>query len=433
VQQSINTKIDRDLSVAFVCWQALPAIYPSAGSSVGGLETSAWLLAKSLANLKDYSDQVAFVFRSNRVITDRSLDNVQLVPDYDPREWIRRDVSGAISSLRKKQFTGLSLSLAWQVPYLALTWPWRRRAGTADKPDERLSRLHPDFWIAFGSSLESAAVMTTAAASESVGILMIQSNADLDQRYLTDPDDRNAYGEIGADCVRALRKANLVICQTQLQHELLRSRFEIEGVVLPNAIELEPWIEAGKQAKKSPRPSKTKQVLWIGRYDRFHKRPMLCLEIARECPTIEFKMIINRSDPSVQDEIQRNKPANVSIVAYVPFDQMMQTMSDADIFLSTGDSQFEGFPNVLLQAAATGLAIVSLEDFDGFLLKSKAGTDCCGDIYAAASTIREYATGERVIDSESVRDYLAANHSHTAIARSFRILLESTQRSLKQR
>lgn len=431
MQQSINTKIDRDLSVAFVCWQALPAILPSAGSSVGGLETSAWLLAKSLANLEDYSDQVAFVLRSNRILRERVLNNVVLAPDYDPREWIRRDVSGAVSILRKKQLRGLSLNLAWQVPYLALTWPWRRRALTANKPDGRLRHLTPDFWIAFGSSLESAAVMTTAAARNSIGILMIQSNADLDQRYLTHLDDRNAYGETGADCVQALRRASLIVCQTQLQQELLRSHFAIEGVVLPNAIELEPWIEAGQRAKKSSRTSESKKVLWIGRYDRFHKRPMLCIKIARMCPNVEFKMIINRSDPSVQDEIHRNKPANVSIVDYVPFDQMMQTMSEADIFLSTGDSQFEGFPNVLLQAAATGLAIVSLEDFDGFMSKSKAGTDCCGDIHAAASTIREYATGQRVINSEAVRVYLAANHSHTAIARSFRILLESTQRSLK--
>ncbi len=373
------------------------------------------------------------MFRSNRIVNERVLHNVVLAPDYDPREWIRRDVSETISILRKKQIHGLSLNLAWQVPYLALTWPLRRRALTADKPDDRLRQLTPDFWIAFGSSFESAAVMTTAAASNSIGILMIQSNADLDQRYLTHPDDRNAYGETGADCVRALRNASAIICQTQSQREVLRSHFGIKGVVLPNAIELDPWIEAGKRAKKSPRYSEIKQVLWIGRYDRFHKRPMLCLEIARKCPTVEFKMIINRSDPSVQDEIQRNKPANVSIVDYVPFDQMAQTMSQADIFLSTGDSQFEGFPNVLLQAAATGCAIVSLEDFGGFLSKSKAGTDCCGDIHAAASTIREYATGARVINSEAVRVYLAATHSHTAIARSFRVLLESTQRSLKQR
>jgi len=278
--------------------------------------------------------------------------------------------------------------------------------------------------------------MTNANVSKAIGILMIQSNSDLDQRYLAHPHDRSAYGEMGADCVRALRSASLVVCQTQLQHELLRSRFGIEGVVLPNAIDLEPWIKAGKQFLKAPRSSQTKQVrcqvLWIGRYDRFHKRPMLCLDIARECPSIHFKMVINASDPSVQQEIQRDKPENVSIIDYVPFDQMMQTMSEADIFLSTGDGLYEGFPNVLLQAAATGCPIVSLEDFDGFLSKSKAGTACSGDIDKAALTIQEYALGARMVDSETVRAYLAAHHSHTAIARSFRILLETTPRSPRQ-
>jgi len=282
--------------------------------------------------------------------------------------------------------------------------------------------------------------MTTANASDTVGVLMIQSNSDLDQRYLSDPTDRSVYGEVGADCVRALRIASLVVCQTQLQHELLRSRFGIEGAMLPNAIDLEPWIEAGKRFRKAPRSSPRasqgrqvqQQVLWIGRYDRFHKRPMLCLDIARKCPTIHFKMVINASDPRVQQEIQRDKPENVSIIDYVPFDQMMQTMSEADIFLSTGDGLYEGFPNVLLQAAATGCPIVSLEDFDGFLSKSKAGTACSGDIDKAALTIQEYALGARIVDSETVRAYLAAHHSHTAIARSFRILLETTPRSPRQ-
>jgi len=143
-------------------------------------------------------------------------------------------------------------------------------------------------------------------------------------------------------------------------------------------------------------------------------------------------MVINASDPSVQQEIQRDKPENVSIIDYVPFDQMMQTMSEADIFLSTGNGLYEGFPNVLLQAAATGCPIVSLEDFDGFLSKSKAGNACCGDIDKAALTIQEYALGARMVDSETVRAYLAAHHSHTAIARSFRILLETTPRSPRQ-
>jgi len=418
----------------------MPAIYPTAGSSIGGLETSAWLLARSLANLEHHSDEVTIVFRSNLVTKENVLQNVVLAPDYDPREWVRRDVSRAISNLQKRCLRNLSIKLVWQVPYLALTWPVRRRALKAGQPDPRLSRLAPDFWIAFGASLESSAVMTTANASNAIGVLMIQSNSDLDQRYLSDPTDRSAYGEIGANCVRALRSASLVVCQTQLQHDLLRSRFGIEGVVLPNAIDLKPWVEAGKQFLKAPRSSPRSsqgqqvpwQVLWIGRYDRFHKRPMLCLDIARKCPSIHFKMVINASDPSVQQEIQRDKPENVSIIDYVPFDQMMQTMSEADIFLSTGDGLYEGFPNVLLQAAAAGCPIVSLEDFDGFLSKSKAGIACCGDIDKAALTIQEYALGARMVDSETVRAYLAAHHSHTAIARSFRILLETIPRSPRQ-
>jgi glycosyltransferase involved in cell wall biosynthesis len=252
---------------------------------------------------------------------------------------------------------------------------------------------------------------------------MIQSNADLDERYLSHPDARSAYGEVGADCVLALRNASLVVCQTELQREMLQNRFGIEGTVLPNAIDLEPWISARDRRSKLPRSSEAKQVLWIGRYDRFHKRPMLCLEIARKCPAIQFRMIINGSDPTIEAEIHRDKPNNVSIVAYVPFDQMARTMSEADVLLFTGSRAYEGFPNVLLQAAATGCPIVSLEDFDGFLSKSEAGIVCGGDLEIASLAIQEYASGACTVDVERVRDYLAMHHGHTAIARKFRTLL----------
>jgi len=311
------------------------------------------------------------------------------------------------------------------MPYLAATWPFRNRDLISGESDNRLKQWTPDVWVAFGTSLESSAVMLTARNQKAHGVLMIQSNIDLDEQYLSNPDDRNAYGELGKNCILALRNASLILCQTEIQVQLLRERFHLTGVRLPNAIDLQPWIDARQSTTKKRNSSVPKQVLWIGRYDRFHKRPLLCLEIARRCPEFHFRMVINTMDPKVQEEVLCNQPSNVSIVDYVPFDRMMRTMSESDLFLSTGDKRYEGFPNVLLQAAATGLPIVSLEEFDRFFLRSEAGIACDGNIDLASSSIRDLLNGKRSIDSTRVMDYLVTHHTHVAIAQSLRKLFEN--------
>lgn len=44
------TRMGHPYSIGFVVWQALPAIVPTLGRNIGGLETRAWNFAKLLAN-----------------------------------------------------------------------------------------------------------------------------------------------------------------------------------------------------------------------------------------------------------------------------------------------------------------------------------------------------------------------------------------------
>ena len=280
---------------------------PEVSRNVGGLETAAWRLAKTLANHGAVDTQM--IVRSPNARVPSSIEGVQITPHVDPREYVRREFAACIGSGDRRGIL-FSTKLLWQIPYLAATWPWRAKDPIPMKPDPRLREYLPDVWIAWGSSRESADVIATAIDQNRPSLLMLQSNADLDSRYVSDPEFRSVYGELGTHCRFAIENATRVVCQTKTQQRLLRQHFDREGILLRNAIDAEPWWDAASQ--------RGDHVLWIGRYDRFHKRPHLAIEIAKLCPEIPFRMIVNESADDVRREIQASCPENVQIIDYVP-------------------------------------------------------------------------------------------------------------------
>jgi len=376
-------------------------VFPQRGRNVGGLETAAWLTARGLA--RNPRIDCSLVIRAEQALADEQIDGVHLVVDVDPRESVRRAVSKALEAGWAGVLRRWQSSLLWQFPYLAATWPWRRRDPEPRQADPRLLAIQSDVWIAMGASRESAGVIATAKAQHRPSVLMIQSNADLDPRYLQDPTFRNRYGEQSQNCLFAIEQADLIVCQTHHQLRRLRETFGREGELIRNAIDLEHW---------SPRsPDQGQGVLWIGRYDDFHKRPHLAIEIARRCGEIPFHMIINPSDPELERRLRENCPRNVRITPYVPADRMPETMAGCQIFLSTGAAQYEGFPNVLLQATAAGKPIVSLDDFDDYLARSGAGIVCGGDLAAATHAITQFHGGQLTWDPRPARQYLLEHHA----------------------
>tara|TARA_R110002049_G_scaffold4601_5_gene32636 strand:- start:889823 stop:891079 length:1257 start_codon:yes stop_codon:yes gene_type:complete len=413
--QSFARQPDPPLDLAIVAWQALPAAIPKAGRNVGGLETAAWLLARGFARRK--STRCSLFVRADKAVQNQRVDQVDLVIDVDPRESVRRDVSGVFESGMAGAIKKVHPRLLWQIPYLALTRFRRRPDPPPRQPDPRLSSHQPDIWIAMGVSGESARVVATAKRQQRPSILMIQSNADLDARYASNPAFKSRYGERSDDCLFAIQHADRIVCQTQDQMRLLQQNFDREGVLVRNAIDLDRWSSSATQQGD--------HVLWIGRYDDFHKRPQLAMDIAEKCPEIPFHMIINRSDPEIERRLRQDCPPNVTIGDYVGNDDMPKAMGECRLFLSTGSAAYEGFPNVLLQATAAGKPIVSLDDFDGYLARSGAGFHTGHDLDAAAAVIGELFSGQRVYDRDHAIAFLRENHAVDAIIdQLFRLLAD---------
>jgi glycosyltransferase involved in cell wall biosynthesis len=385
--------------LAIVAWQALPAIFPEAGKNIGGAETGLWTLARALATQSDI--RVALAVTGGHGRFPRQNDGVELWVSVDRFTQTRRFVSEHIDfypSLRLKRFHP---SLLYRVPWLLVTRPLRNRDPKPMMPDPRLLSRSPAVWAGFGVTADTARMVATARDQGKPSILFIQSNSDLDERLVSGQGFVSRWGDPSEDRLFAIRNATTIVCQTRHQLGLLSQYFGRAGELIRNPIDMQEWRLAKRTGNR--------YVLWIGRYDSFHKRPLLMIQAASQCPTIRFKMVINPGDRDIEDQVRRLKPPNVEIVSCVPFKEMPDLFTEASMFVSTGDPGCEGFPNVLLQAAASHTPIVSVNDFDSFLTTSGAGVDCGGDPDSLASRI-ESLWENPSIDWQMVDAYLTANH-----------------------
>ncbi|MGB7324376.1 MAG: glycosyltransferase [Rubripirellula sp.] len=282
--------------------------------------------------------------------------------------------------------------------------------------DRRLMSLKPDVWVTMGVGKESAGVIATAAAQGRPSVLMIRSGADLDARYAENEITHSPYGERSDVCRFAIEQADEIVCQTDVQLERLQKLFGRKGSLIRNSLDIDRWkVERDKHARR--------HVLWIGRYEEFAKRIQLAIQIAKACPEIPIRMIVNPDDPTVEKRVRSSLPSNVELVDYIPFDEMPLQFAQATAFLSTSSAAAEGFPNALLQAAASGTPIVTLQDFDRFFAKSSAGVVCGDDVANATERLTEFHTGKRIHAVAPVDEYLTANHSIDWVTDRFSSLL----------
>ena len=96
------------------------------------------------------------------------------------------------------------------------------------------------------------------------------------------------------------------------------------------------------------------------------------------------------------------------------------------LFLCTGSNAYEGFPNVLLEAASSGTPTVSLEEFDGFLERSNAGVSAGGDVACLAAKVRELWEMPPAWQaySQAGAEYVRREHTLDQCVRRFREAVE---------
>lgn len=368
------------MNVCFVAENAYPVISESNSNSFGGMETQAWAFARALQQLN--CCEVSFAVSSPDRFRVREHSGICVMNRRADIEHLRRHVAKhcqiqhAWPPLRVHQW---SHSLLWQLPLLAITRPFRSSDAEQKSISQFYSTLPADVVIVFGVSSVTTAVTEAARRVGKRTIISCASNDDLRAEYHAGSSYINAYGEAGSVLARGLQSADQIFVQTEWQQELAEINLALHADVLPNPVD-EQWTSWGRNADillsqlTSQHPQLGRSfVLWTGRTERFHKRPAMAYEVARRLPQHQFVMVIHVTDQSYAAELRRERPDNVLLLPPLPHPQFVALMSRATAFLSTGSKQYEGFPNVFLQAGVLGVPVVSADCDFGILSRTGTG------------------------------------------------------------
>lgn len=167
---------------------------------------------------------------------------------------------------------------------------------------------------------------------------------------------------------RVLRRADVLISQTENQAETLRETYGLESTVIPNGYDVPPETDIVPSAQRE-------NILWVGSSDPEQKQPTKFLELADALPEIEFVMI---SQPMPMDsyhetlrEAARRVP-NLQFVGRVSPDDVHDYYRLSELLVNT--SQYEGFPNTFLEAWRYATPVASLSfDIDSLLEEGDVG------------------------------------------------------------
>jgi len=352
--------------VGIVCLHATPFFDAAADGPVGGMETRASIFARGLAKA-GWSVNL-YVARKLRE-KDLVVDGVCL---RSYRTFLQRLESWVAPRFAKRWWFPVLDLKVWELT-LVVTIPlyfaskllpsrWSNRFVGANRPD---------VVICFGVSDISASVARQCQEIGKPFVLMLASDSDLSADYTEYAKGQNDYGAKKTNCWYVIAHASLIVVQTDYQKELLAQRFGRDGVIIRNPAPRPPMVEASKKVDRDI-------ILWIGRAENVCKRPMLCLEVARQVPEANFLLVANPSDPVVWSALVAQRPGNVTLLASVAPDAIWAYFQRAKIFINT--SRYEGLPNVFLQAGMTDTPVISFEvDPDGMFMRHGAGICTGGD------------------------------------------------------
>lgn len=128
-------------------------------------------------------------------------------------------------------------------------------------------------------------------------------------------------------------------------------------------------------------------------------------------------VIIGKPKDSRSEKIYKElgKLENVILMGAVDHRKTMEMIANAKALIST--SNFEGFPNIFLEAWATGVPVISLKVNPGNVIQRRGlGISCEGDLEKMKTSIESNATGN--IERSNLTSYVSKYHDfHTAADR----------------
>lgn len=246
-------------------------------------------------------------------------------------------------------------------------------------PERAWQAADAGLYVSFGACDYSAMLAEWCHSFGRSMLLCSGSDADFSEDLRPGNMQTNLWGSRCDRCYDSMTKASVVTVQSDTQRRLLRERYRRDGPVIRNPA---PFVPRSGPVRGG------KYLLWVGKAVS-NKHPELAIELARLCPDVRMRMIVNKVTEEDYRRLSADKPSNVDIVQSVAHGDMMREYENAFAFLST--SAVEGFPNTFLEACAFGLPIFSLHvDPDGMIARENAGVVSGGDLNSLAAEIRRF-------------------------------------------
>lgn len=201
-------------------------------------------------------------------------------------------------------------------------------------------------------------------------------------RVLTGGVERLGYGWL-------MRRANRVICQTEAMAEDLCTHLGVEHartLVAENPVDV-VGIRARVAERRRQRDARVVRVLCVGRLAH-EKGVDLLLEawamLAARETGIRLTVVGDGAERNHLEKMRRQMELTET-VQFVGFDaDVVRWLEESDVLVQP--SRYEGMPNALLEAAAAGLALVTMPSSEGVvrLLRDRKGAWIARETGAAA-------------------------------------------------
>ncbi|HEY1283619.1 MAG TPA: glycosyltransferase family 4 protein [Steroidobacteraceae bacterium] len=225
-----------------------------------------------------------------------------------------------------------------------------------------LKRANADvYYTSCAGALIAQVAMFTRSHSRKV-VFRIASASDCDPRTLLIRywRDKQLYRY-------GLRRADLVLAQTEEQRQAMRRNFQRDSTVVAPLLD-----QHGQRRDFSERDI---DVLWVGNI-RSLKRPDRVLELARRLRNARVHIVGGPYGgfESLFESVRREAAElpNVQFHGRVPYAQVQSLYERARLLVGT--SEIEGFPNTYLQAWAHGAPVVAFLDPDRLIAHHDLGT-----------------------------------------------------------
>lgn len=406
------------MKIAIVIPDCYAVIDPESKIQAGGAELRAWTFAKGLARnpknsvtvLVEASPAIRFSSVEHVNIRGYKLTTIRLNSLVDRhcelfrKYWPKGRVLPKRLSLLLfwHGFLGAIYLLARSIYFSYLFNPHRVRINRV------YEQLDSDIVVTFMNSMASAEAIKSARRYGRKIALFLAADIDVSAEYLESKPAITAEGRSTVACRYALENADLILVQNRIQQRQLKERFQRDSVLVRNPISM--------TEDSATNSTKREFILWVGRSDRHHKRPLIMLEIVKRCPAVQFVMICNPREPDVHKIVLGANLTNLTVIEWVPPDRMREFFSKAVAFVTT--AAFEGFPNVLLQCAKYRTPFLALDiDPDNVLSEHQAGFCARGDMESLVCQIKAVWENPPLANGmvERLRDYALANHSEDRV------------------